>query len=87
MPLADLERCPHIRQRHDGIGVGKRRFAELYASFSTWCDCGKEPAISRKRFGEALGERGFERQRSSGVWYRGITLRNDVQEGEDEEKD
>lgn len=53
--------------------------AALYAAYSRWCEEMGEFAISQRRFGQKIEERGFARVRSTnGRWYRvGIGLRDD----------
>jgi putative DNA primase/helicase len=51
----------------------------LYRAYEQWCDSSGERAQSQRRFGTALGERGFQRKRGSTgayVWH-GIGLRAD----------
>jgi len=54
----------------------KASAAELYASYSCWCDANRERSETQRMLGLALLERGFERYMSYGVTrYRGIGLR------------
>ena len=47
---------------------------DLYARFQEWCKAAGEYAVSQRRFGEALTERGYERFTNNGTRYRGIGL-------------
>lgn len=47
----------------------------IYKSYVDWCDGRGEHAKSNRQFGEAMTERGFQRQKSSSVWYLGVGLR------------
>ena len=49
----------------------------LVARFRQWCDEVGEPQLSTKRLGKWLTERGHERFRSDGYWWRGIGLQAD----------
>ena len=55
----------------DGFAV---KAGELYATYSKWCDDRRERPIGQRKFGERLTERGVERFRNNGIWYRGIGL-------------
>jgi putative DNA primase/helicase len=59
----------------------KQRASALYEAYRDWSAKAGEPAFSQKKFGEALTERGFQRQSNNGVWYSGIGLANDFTEG------
>jgi putative DNA primase/helicase len=52
---------------------------DLYRAYLTWCEDAKEHPESQRRFGEALAERGYTRDRgTAGVkGWRGITLSSD----------
>ncbi len=57
--------------------VGKRyeaKAADLYASYSRWCEQSHEYPEKQRKFGMCLTERGFERFTSNGVRWRGIGL-------------
>lgn len=74
------------RQTQDVIGqwvddcckTGPKDFrskaGDLYRSYCDWMDAAGERPVSQRRFGESLGERGYERQNSGGKWWLGITL-------------
>ena len=49
----------------------------LVARFRQWCEEVGEPQLSTKRLGKWLTERGHERFRSDGYWWRGIGLQAD----------
>jgi putative DNA primase/helicase len=53
----------------------RARASALNRSFRAWCEETGERPPSQRSFGLALTERGFERQKSNGVWYLGIALR------------
>jgi putative DNA primase/helicase len=61
---------------------------DLYARFRAWCEAGGERDVPRNReFGQCLTERGFERFKSSGIWYRGVALAQGEEREEREERD
>ena len=47
---------------------------DLYGRFQAWCKQTGEYAMTQRRFGEALTERGYEREKSNGTRYKGIGL-------------
>jgi putative DNA primase/helicase len=49
----------------------------VYAAYHKWCQANGEDAVSQRRFGLAMSERGFQRYASNGKWYRGIALLDD----------
>jgi putative DNA primase/helicase len=51
--------------------------SSLYTSYRDWCDHSGEHAVTQKRWGAAMTERGFERYKNNGVCYRGVALRAD----------
>jgi putative DNA primase/helicase len=53
------------------------RSADLYARFGHWSKAAGEDPMTKKRFGDALTERGIERFQSNGWWYRGLALAQD----------
>jgi putative DNA primase/helicase len=57
------------------LGDGNRSRANtLYTSFSAWCQRdGREPGGSRQ-FYENLSQKGFEKHKSNGIWYLGISV-------------
>lgn len=49
--------------------------ADLYASYSAWCEANGERPEPQRRFGMRLTERGFQRQRRMvGIWWLGVGL-------------
>lgn len=50
------------------------RAADLYAAYGRWCEAMGEHALSQRKFGTALRERGHENYRNNGRWWRGIAL-------------
>jgi putative DNA primase/helicase len=62
----------------------RQRAGQLYASYHAWCERGGETPQRQKSFGDAMTERGFTRERSSGLWYVGVALR-DASENEDDQ--
>lgn len=52
--------------------------AELYKAYKKWSENNGEYAKPQRQFGMAMSERGFERYRRNGVWYRGICLSSSV---------
>lgn len=49
---------------------------DLYRAYLEWCEEGKEDAVSQRKFGEALGERGYTRKPGTGgvKGWKGLTL-------------
>jgi putative DNA primase/helicase len=58
----------------DGVNA---RAADLYSTYTRWCEAMGEHALSQKKFGLRLAERGHTRYRSNGHWWAGIGLRID----------
>lgn len=56
-------------------GPFKVKAADLYSSFRSWCERTGERDHGKRRFGQSMTERGYERFKSDGHWYRGIGLR------------
>lgn len=52
----------------------RERAGVLYKCYRDWCEQNGEKSVNQTRFGKALSERGFDRETSNGVWYRGIAL-------------
>jgi putative DNA primase/helicase len=48
---------------------------ELYAGYKNWAEGGNERVMTQTAFGLALEERGFEKKKSGGNWYMGLSLR------------
>jgi putative DNA primase/helicase len=57
------------------------RAGDLYSTYKTWCEQHGENKLSGRAFGMHMSGREdeFERFKSSGRWYRGIGLKNDLQ--------
>lgn len=47
---------------------------DLYGTYSKWCDDRRERPLGQRKFGIRLTERGIERYRNNGIWYRGVGL-------------
>jgi putative DNA primase/helicase len=60
-----------------GDSAFRCKASALYASFRDWSERAGEEVFSRKAFGEALTERGFQRMTSNGTWYLGLALRQE----------
>jgi putative DNA primase/helicase len=54
--------------------------SSLYGDYAKWAEHAGEYVLSQRRFGQAIGERGFEKHVSNGTWYRGIGLRDTTHE-------
>ncbi len=52
----------------------KVRSTPLYEAFRKWAEAGGERAVSRRDFGTAMTERGYDRFTNNGTWYRGVML-------------
>jgi putative DNA primase/helicase len=53
----------------------KVKSAELYGAYSDWAEYAGEKRMTRKRLGDLLRARGFEKFMSDGAWWRGLGLR------------
>jgi putative DNA primase/helicase len=60
------------------IGVSGWRVgaSDLYAAYTKWCEKTGEYYVKQRRFGEAMTERGFQREHSGKTWYIGIGLQD-----------
>jgi putative DNA primase/helicase len=47
---------------------------DVYAAYGKWCQVNGEYAVNQRRFGLAMSERGVERYKNNGTWYRGLGL-------------
>jgi putative DNA primase/helicase len=50
---------------------------DLYKCYGQWCEAMGERTLSQRKFGLALSERGLEKYRNNGHWWRGIGLNAD----------
>ena len=56
---------------------------DIYRAYAEWCKSGGEHPVNQRRFGLALTERGFEKDKTrEGIVYRGIGLTTATNEGE-----
>ncbi|NQT17366.1 MAG: ATPase [Planctomycetes bacterium] len=56
------------------------RASTLFDCYKRYCvETGEQP-ISQRKFGQALTERGVDRFTSNGTWYRGVDLKDDVEQ-------
>ena len=55
--------------------LAETRASDLYRAYTSWREAAGERAESQNIFGQRLTEKGFERRRSGGYWYRGVCLR------------
>ena len=55
----------------------KVRSTDIYKAYQSWTDSVGERAISQRKFGESITERGFEKTKSNGVWYLGIAINSE----------
>lgn len=55
----------------------RSKSSPLFERYKSWCERTGETALTQRRFGEALTERGLERYTNDGTWYRGVGLRSD----------
>jgi putative DNA primase/helicase len=55
----------------------KCRASDLYDAYRWWAKGAGEHELSRRRFGLALTERGFERYTNDGTWYRGVARKDE----------
>lgn len=47
--------------------------SELYDAYKAWCEVNGEWSVNQRRFGMSMGERGYEKHKSSSIIYRKIT--------------
>jgi putative DNA primase/helicase len=59
----------------------KARAGEIYDAYKRHCETAGEYALTQRRFGAQLSERGFERFTNNGVWYEGVGLITEGTEG------
>ena len=55
--------------------------------YKSWTKRGGEEAETQTKFGLLMNDRGFERHRSNGIWYLGITNKETVQDGDSVSED
>jgi len=65
-----------IGERCDLRPDATAKASELYEAYKKWAVESGERAISSRRFGRTMTERGFERYRNDGIRYLGIDVRN-----------
>lgn len=58
----------------------KVKATPIYDAYRKWSEARGEAAMSQRRFGEGITERGFQKSTNNGVWYCGIGLVNDSDE-------
>ncbi|WP_169979893.1 DNA primase family protein [Tautonia rosea] len=59
-------------------GQAKARASQLWTRYEEWAKRNGEDALgTQRKFGQAMTERGFERFKNNGAWYRGVGLRDD----------
>lgn len=63
-----------LEERCEVSSYSKVRASELYAAYADWTEKAGEYVLPQRRFGQALTERGFEREKNNGIWYRGLGL-------------
>ena len=56
----------------------RERAATLYKLYRAWSEQHGERAVNQTRFGKALSERGFDREKAGVYWYRGLSLESDL---------
>jgi putative DNA primase/helicase len=60
-------------------GEGHRcRAGQLFTAWGEWCKRNGEHEGTQRRFGQAMTERGFQRQGSNGIWYLDVELLNEL---------
>jgi putative DNA primase/helicase len=87
-PASVLLATADYRAESDDLGtwlsercvIGDRfsaRFADLYRDYAQWCEEGRVEAVSGKRFGQSLTERGFQKveRHARAAWRQGVALR------------
>jgi len=58
----------------------RERAGTLYKCYRDWCEQNGEKTVNQTRFGKALTERGYEREKVSVTWYKGVALLGDFNE-------
>ena len=56
----------------------RERASTLLRCYQDWCQKSGEKAINRTRFGKALSERGFQREKAGVYWYIGVALESEL---------
>jgi putative DNA primase/helicase len=63
-------------------GKDKCRAGVLYTAFQEWAKAGGEDKVpGRRTFGDVLVEKGFDKSKSNGIWYLGIALGKEEDDG------
>jgi putative DNA primase/helicase len=57
----------------------RERAGTLYKAYKAWCERNGENSTTQTRFGKALTERGFEREKAGVYWYKGVALETDLE--------
>jgi putative DNA primase/helicase len=52
--------------------------SDLYKAYKKWTEENGEYCLPQRQFGMAMTERGFDRYRNNGFWYRGVCLSTSV---------
>jgi len=55
----------------------KAKASELYGAYKEWCEAGGEHTLSQRCFGLRLTEKGLERIKSSGNYWKGIGIKSE----------
>jgi putative DNA primase/helicase len=58
------------------------RASQLYQAYQDWCEDNGERPMSNTRFGRRMGERGFDKVKDTYVYYLGLGLLANWEEGE-----
>ena len=60
------------------VGPGPRiKSSDLYRAYCAFTERSGDRSVNQKRFGQAMTELKFERDRNDGIWYLGIDLRKE----------
>ena len=54
--------------------------SDLYKSYRKWTDDNGEYTVNQRQFGLSMAERGFFKYRNNGIWYRGLSLADEMPE-------
>ena len=93
-PQAVTEAVAEYRDEMDSLGEFitsrcvtapnvKAKASELYGAYRQWCEDSGEHPMSQRRFGLALGERGFQKTVPKSVVWVGIGLLSDLADDSD----
>lgn len=54
----------------------KAKASDLYDAYKTWCDTNGEFILTQRNFGSRLTQKGLERVKSNGNFWKGVGIKN-----------